>query len=64
MDSGQTGEGVEETDGQTTSFRIPLYSVVSISRNRIFKMAFTNMNSTIARNIKFFMYKYNFIYHD
>ena len=27
---------------------------------RIVKMSFTNMNSTIAENIKFFMYKYNF----
>ena len=27
-------------------------------------MSFTNMNSTIAENIKYFMYKYNFTYYD
>ena len=27
-------------------------------------MSFTNMNSTIVKNVKFFMYKYNFPYHD
>ena len=27
-------------------------------------MSFTNMNSTIAENIKYFMYKYNFTCHD
>ena len=27
-------------------------------------MSFTNMNSTIAETMKFFMYKYNFTYHD
>ena len=27
-------------------------------------MSFTNMNSTIAENIKYFMYKYNFNYYD
>ena len=27
-------------------------------------MSFTNINSTIAENFKFFMYKYNFTYHD
>ena len=31
---------------------------------RIVKMSFTNMNSTIAENIKYFMYKYNFTYYD
>ena len=31
---------------------------------RIVKMSFTNINSTIAENFKFFMYKYNFTYHD
>ena len=30
----------------------------------IVKMSFTNINSTIAENIKFFAYKYNFTYHD
>ena len=27
-------------------------------------MSFTNVNSIIAENVKFFMYKYNFTYHD
>ena len=27
-------------------------------------MSFTNMNSTIAENIKYSMYKYNFTYYD
>ena len=27
-------------------------------------MSFTNMNSTIAENVNFFMYKYNFTFHD
>ena len=27
-------------------------------------MSFTNMNFTIAENIKYFMYKYNFTYYD
>ena len=31
---------------------------------KIVRMSFTNINSTIAENIKFFMYKYNFTYHD
>ena len=31
---------------------------------RIVKMSFTNMNSTIAENVNYFMYKYNFTYHD
>ena len=31
---------------------------------RIVKMSFTNMNSTIAENVNFFMYKDNFTYHD
>ena len=31
---------------------------------RIDKMSFTNMNSTIAENIKYCMYKYNFTYYD
>ena len=31
---------------------------------RIVKMSFPNMNSTIAENIKYFMYKYNFTYYD
>ena len=31
---------------------------------KIVRMSFTNINSTVAENIKFFMYKYNFTYHD
>ena len=31
---------------------------------RIVKLSFTNMNSTIAENITYFMYKYNFTYYD
>ena len=31
---------------------------------RFVKMSFTNINSTIAENVCFFMYKYNFTYHD
>ena len=39
------------------------YSRYALYR-KIVKMYFTNMNSTIAENIKFFMYEYNFTYHD
>ena len=31
---------------------------------RTVKISFTNMNSAITENIQFFMYKYNFTYHD
>ena len=41
-----------------------LFNSIYALYRRIVKMSFTNMNSTIAENIKYFMYKYNFTYYD